>query len=125
MAQKLVLIVEDNQDNRVIYSALLEHHGYAVICAHDGVEGLECARRHKPDLVLMDLMMPVMDGWEATQHIRSEEELSGIPVVALTAHADVTERTWREAGFNAFLSKPIEPSRLVQELHPFLEKENP
>lgn len=121
MPQPLVLLVEDTEDNRVIYSALLEHHGFAVICAHDGAEGVECARRHKPDLILMDLMMPVMDGWEATRRIRGDDELADVPVVALTAHGGVSERRWREAGFNGFLSKPIAPSRLFRELRPFLE----
>lgn len=121
MLPKLVLIVEDNDDNRVIYSALLEHHGLNVICARDGREGVEQAKRCKPDLILMDIMMPVMDGWEATRRIRQDEATSSLPVVALSACGQVDAGRARETGFSAWLSKPIEPSRLLREIRGFLE----
>ena len=107
---KTILIVEDNEDNRLIYSQYLTHAGYRVLEAGNGAEGLDTARRERPDIILMDISMPVMDGLTATRHLKADPELKAIPVVALTAHAMATdEQLAREAGCDAYVSKPVMP----------------
>ena len=107
---KTILIVEDNEDNRLIYSQYLTHAGYRVLEAGNGAEGLDTARREHPDIILMDISMPVMDGLTATRHLKADPDLKAIPVVALTAHAMATdEQLAREAGCDAYVSKPVMP----------------
>ena len=107
---KTILIVEDNEDNRLIYSQYLTPAGDRVVEAANGAEGLEAARREHPDIILMDISMPVMDGLTATRHIKADPALEGIPVVALTAHAMATdEQLARDAGCDAYVSKPVMP----------------
>jgi two-component system cell cycle response regulator DivK len=113
--QRLILLVEDNEDNRLVYRSVLQHYAYAVLEAVNGEDGVAQAVQHRPDLVLMDLSMPIMDGWEATRQIRANEGTSDTPVLALTAH-DVPEQEWRAAGFSGCLTKPCEPRRLVEEI---------
>ena len=112
-----LLLVEDNEDNRIIYSTVLRHLGYQVIEAQDGVEAVELARTTQPDLILMDISIPRMDGWEATRILRGDSRTSAIPIVALTAHAlaDDRERA-AEVGFSSYLAKPIEPRVVVAEV---------
>jgi two-component system, cell cycle response regulator DivK len=112
-----LLLVEDNEDNRIIYSTVLRHLGYRVIEAQDGVEAVALARSARPDLILMDISIPLMDGWEATRILRGDPRTSAIPIVALTAHAlaDDRERA-AEVGFSAYLAKPIEPRVVVAEV---------
>jgi CheY-like chemotaxis protein len=112
-----LLLVEDNEDNRIIYSTVLRHLGYRVIEAQDGVEAVELARSTQPDLILMDISIPRMDGWEATRILRGDPRTSAIPIVALTAHAlaDDRERA-NEVGFSSYLAKPIEPRVVVAEV---------
>jgi CheY-like chemotaxis protein len=112
-----LLLVEDNEDNRIIYSTVLRHLGYRVIEAQDGVEAVELARTAQPDLILMDISIPRMDGWEATRILRGDSRTSAIPIVALTAHAlaDDRERA-AEVGFSSYLAKPIEPRVVVAEV---------
>ena len=120
-AAKTVLLVEDNEDNRIIYRMILEHHGYEVIEAHDGQAGIEMARSGGPDLILMDISLPVMDGWEATRVLKAEEPTSAIPIVALTAHAlrsDEAKAT--ELGFDAFIRKPAEPKLVLEIVQQFV-----
>jgi CheY-like chemotaxis protein len=114
--QKL-LLVEDNEDNRVIYSTVLRHLGYEVVEAQDGVQAVELALSELPDLILMDISIPRMDGWEATRLLRSDPKTREIPIVALTAHAlaDDRERA-NEVGFSSYLAKPIEPKVVVAEV---------
>ena len=114
--QKL-LLVEDNEDNRVIYSTVLRHLGYEVVEAQDGVQAVDLARSELPDLILMDISIPRMDGWEATRVLRSDPKTREIPIVALTAHAlaDDRERA-SEVGFSSYLAKPIEPKVVVAEV---------
>lgn len=119
--QPLILLVDDNEDNRVIFTSLLTHYSYAVLEAVNGKDGLNLARRHRPDLVLMDLTMPIMDGWEAVRCIRETPDISEVPVVVLTAH-DVREDTWREAGFTGMLGKPCDPRRLLDTVRDFLPR---
>lgn len=114
---KVILLVEDNLHNRRIFSGILRHYGYDVREAVNGVEAVEMAMSLKPDLILMDLSLPVMDGWEATKRIKATKELARIPVIALTAHAMAgDEERAREAGCDGYLSKPISPTKVVEEV---------
>jgi CheY-like chemotaxis protein len=112
-----LLLVEDNEDNRTIYATVLRHLGYQVIEAQDGVQAVALARSERPDLILMDISIPGMDGWEATRVLRGDPLTRAIPIVALTAHAlsDDRERA-AEVGFNSYLAKPIEPRAVVAEV---------
>jgi CheY-like chemotaxis protein len=112
-----LLLVEDNEDNRTIYCTLLRHLGYQVIEAQDGVQAVQLARSEHPDLILMDISIPEMDGWEATRILRGDPATRDIPIVALTAHAleDDRERA-AEVGFSSYLAKPIEPRAVVAEV---------
>src|SRR5688572_17743123 len=84
---KTVLLVEDNEDNRIVYSTILRHFGYSVTEALNGEEGIAKARAEKPDLILMDISIPIIDGWEATQVLKHDPSTRDIPIIALTAHA--------------------------------------
>jgi CheY-like chemotaxis protein len=119
--RKTILLVEDNEDNLVVYRTILEHVGYAVIEARDGEEGVSRAREHLPDLILMDISIPKLDGWEATQRLKSEDGTRGIPIIALTAHALEEDRQKAvQAGCDGYLAKPVEPRRVVQEVERFV-----
>lgn len=119
--EKTVLLVEDNEDNQEIYRIILTHHGFLVLQAWDGERGVQMARRHAPDLILMDLTMPVIDGLEATRLLKADPATAGIPIIALTAHAETEDRTAaEEAGCVSFLSKPVEPGRVAVEVRRIL-----
>ncbi len=114
---KTILIVEDNEDNRLIYSQYLTHAGFRVLEATNGLEGVEVTRRERPDIVLMDISMPVMDGLTATRHIKADGELSAIPVIALTAHAMASDEAMaRDAGCDGYISKPVMPKDVRAEV---------
>jgi CheY-like chemotaxis protein len=116
-----LLLVEDNEDNRIIYSTVLRHLGYTVVEAEDGAQAISLARSVKPDLILMDISIPEVDGWEATRILRRDPETSAIPIIALTAHALADDRVRAtEVGFNAYLAKPIEPRAVVAEVRRWL-----
>jgi len=89
---KTVLLVEDNEDNRIVYSTILRHFGYSVTEALNGEEGIAKARSEHPDLILMDISIPVIDGWEATQVLKHDPQTREIPIIALTAHALASDR---------------------------------
>jgi CheY-like chemotaxis protein len=109
-----ILIVEDNEMNRDMLSRRLQRRGYDILIATDGAEGLAAARERKPDLVLMDMSLPVIDGWEATRQLKSEDPTRGIPIIALTAHAMSGDRQRAvDAGCDDFDTKPIELERLL------------
>lgn len=117
MAEKVVLLVEDNEDNRTVYRTILEHFGYRVIEARNGEEGIQLARSERPDLILMDISIPVIDGWEVTRILKSDPETATIPIVALTAHALASDRLKaQEVGCDGYLAKPCEPRRVVAEV---------
>ena len=119
--KKTVLLVEDNEDNLVVYRTILEHVGFAVIEARDGEEGVSRARSESPDIILMDISIPKMDGWEATERLKADDATSGIPIVALTAHALEEDRARAmTAGCDGYLAKPVEPRRVVQEVEKFI-----
>ncbi len=112
-----VLLVEDNEDNRIIYSTVLRHLGYEVVEALDGLRAIELARTVKPDIILMDISIPEMDGWEATRILRQDPITKEIPIVALTAHALADDRERATAlGFTSYLAKPVEPRAVVAEV---------
>jgi len=114
---KTILIVEDNEDNRLIYSQYLTHGGFRVLEATNGAEGIEVARRELPDIILMDISMPVMDGLTATRLIKADPDLLRIPIVALTAHAMASdEQMAREAGCDGYISKPVMPKDVRAEV---------
>ena len=110
-----LLLVEDNEMNRDMLSRRLTKRGHDVAIAVDGHEGLEMARSESPDLILMDMSLPVIDGWEATRRIKADPDLQSIPIVALTAHAMADDREKAlEAGCDAYETKPVElPSLLA------------
>jgi len=103
-----VLLVEDNYDNFEMVRFLLERADYTVVGARNGREAVTAAHEHKPDVILMDLSLPEMDGWEAAREIKSDPEIAGIPLIALTAHTLPGDRQKAmEAGFDNYISKPI------------------
>ncbi len=120
-AEKTVLLVEDNEDNLVVYRTILEHVGFRVIEARDGEEGVASARSNRPDIILMDISIPKIDGWEATQRLKADDATAAIPIIALTAHALDEDRTKAvRAGCDGYLAKPVEPRRVVQEVEKFI-----
>ena len=111
MNKPRVLVVEDNIDNFELVRFLLERAGYQVFSAANGVEGVDAAKREQPDLILMDLSMPEMDGWNATSHLKADEQTRHIPVLALTAHTLPGDRKRAiDAGCDGYISKPLNVS---------------
>jgi CheY-like chemotaxis protein len=118
-----ILLVEDNEMNRDMLSRRLERKGYSVALAIDGAEGLRQARADRPDLILMDMSLPVIDGWEATRQLKADQTTKDIPVIALTAHAMASdEQKAREAGCDDFDTKPIELPRLLTKMEALLQR---
>ena len=116
-----ILIVEDNELNRDMLSRRLQRRGYEVVLAIDGEDGLDVARASAPDLVLMDMSLPVVDGWEATRRLKADAALRHIPVIALTAHAMANDREKAmEAGCDDYDTKPIELPRLLAKMEALL-----
>ena len=121
MAKKKILVVDDTEWNRDLLVQLLEDD-YEVLQAVDGAEGVNKAEREKPDLILMDLGMPVMDGWEATRKIKANAELKHIPIIAVTSHAMVGDEIQaREAGCDDYLPKPIDENELMIKIRKLLQ----
>jgi len=118
-----ILLVEDNELNRDMLSRRLTRRGYEVIVAEDGAAGLAAARCQQPDLILMDMSLPVLDGWEATRQLKADEATRLIPVVALTAHAMAgDEERALSAGCDAYETKPVELGRLLLKVESLLVK---
>jgi CheY-like chemotaxis protein len=118
-----ILLVEDNEMNRDMLSRRLERRGYQVAVAVDGGQGVEMARSEAPDLILMDMSLPVLDGWEATRQLKAAQETRDIPIIALTAHALVGDREKAiEAGCDDYDSKPIELPRLLEKIEALLPR---
>jgi two-component system cell cycle response regulator DivK len=108
MTELRVLLVEDNEDNQDMMKFLLERAGYVVLTANTGREALVTARREKPDIILMDLSMPEMDGWTAAKEMKKDPELVNIPLIAVTAHTLPGDRRKAiDSGFESYISKPI------------------
>jgi two-component system, cell cycle response regulator DivK len=118
---KRILLVEDNEMNRDMLSRRLERRGFEVVIALDGASGLEAARTAAPDLILMDMSLPVMDGWEATRRMKGDPSLAHIPVIALTAHAMAEDRDRAlDSGCDDYDTKPIELTRLLLKIDALL-----
>jgi CheY-like chemotaxis protein len=118
-----ILLVEDNEMNRDMLSRRLQRKGHEVLIAVDGIQGVELAQTQIPDLILMDMSLPVLDGWQATQQLKAAPETSGIPIIALTAHAMAGDREkCLEVGCDDYDTKPIEFSRLLGKIQALLEK---
>ena len=116
-----ILYVEDNEDNVFMLSRRLARHGYEVIVARDGQQGVEMARSESPALILMDLSLPVLDGWQATRDLKSMEDTRAIPIIALSAHALEGERKKAlDAGCDEFETKPVELPRLLEKMKALL-----
>ena len=116
-----ILLVEDNEMNRDMLSRRLVRSGYDVLVAEDGARGVAMATSERPDLILMDMSLPVIDGWEATRQIKATPELRKIPVIALTAHAMAADRDKAlEAGCDDYDTKPIELQRLLGKIKTLL-----
>ena len=121
-----ILVVEDNEVNQRILVRRLERRGFEVLLASDGKEGVDVARRELPDLVLMDMSLPVLDGWEATKQIKAGEATARIPVIALTAHAMVGDREQAlDAGCDDYDVKPVDIDRLVSKIEAQLARVTP
>lgn len=118
-----VLVVDDYDDAREMYSEYLEFIGYEVRTARDGQEALEVARESLPDIILMDLSLPVMSGWEATRHLKEDARTRDIPVMALTGHVLPTHSEQAlEAGCDAFIAKPALPDTVAEKIRALLKK---
>jgi two-component system, cell cycle response regulator DivK len=118
---KRILIIEDQDDNRTIMRDLLNTAGYSLIEAVDGEEGVKLAQSERPDLILMDIQLPILDGYEATRRIRASVELKSIPIIAVTSYAlsgdDVKARA---AGCDSYVAKPFSPRELLAKVREFL-----
>jgi CheY-like chemotaxis protein len=118
-----ILLVEDNEMNRDMLGRRLQRRGHEVLIAVDGAEGVAMAQADAPDLILMDMILPVMDGWEATRRLKSASDTRSIPVIALTAHAMSGDREKAiEAGCDDYDTKPVEFDRLLAKIEALLSK---
>jgi CheY-like chemotaxis protein len=116
-----ILIVEDNEMNRDMLSRRLERKGFQVVMAEDGSKGVDMSKSENPDLILMDLSLPVMDGWEATSTIKADNNTKEIPIIVLTAHAMAGDREKAlEAGADEYDTKPIDFKRLLGKIKDFI-----
>ena len=121
--EKVILIVEDDGKNLKLFRDLLQVSGYTTLEATDGKQGVELAREKKPDLILMDIQMPVMDGLEATKLLKNDDVTKDIPIVALTAYAmQGDEEKMRKAGFDGYISKPIDVKGFLKKISEIISK---
>ncbi len=122
MANETILVVEDSALNRKLVEAVLRPHGYRLLIAVDGAEGIEIATREKPDLILMDLQLPKISGHDATRTLKSQPETAHIPIVALTAHAMEEERERAmETGCDGYITKPIDTRAFPGQVREYLD----
>jgi two-component system, cell cycle response regulator DivK len=122
-AMTKVLLVEDNEMNRDMLSRRLTRRGFQVVCAVDGQQGVDLTRSEKPDIILMDMSLPVMDGWEATRRIKSDGATHNVPVIALTSHAMSGDREKAiEAGCDDYDTKPVDLDRLLEMIEHLVRK---
>jgi two-component system cell cycle response regulator DivK len=120
---KRVLVIEDQEDNRTILRDLLSSAGFAVLEARDGVEGVAAAARERPDLILMDIQMPEMDGYEATRRIKADPATAAIPVIAVTSYAlSGDEDKAKAAGCDGYVTKPFSPRALLATVRTWIER---
>ncbi|HET7550827.1 MAG TPA: response regulator [Gemmatimonadaceae bacterium] len=120
-----ILLVEDDEMNRDSLTRLLRRRGYELLVAHDGADGVAMGNSEMPDLILMDMSLPVLDGWEATRRLKAAPETQDIPIIALTAHAMSADRDRAlAAGCDDYDSKPIELARLLPKIEALLSRES-
>jgi two-component system cell cycle response regulator DivK len=120
---KRVLLVEDNPHNRKIFSGMLTHSGFEVVEAEDGHQAIAEMAKQLPDIVLMDLSIPGIDGWEVTRRFKADARTKAVPIIALTAHAmRGDEERARAAGCDHYLAKPVSPKKVVEEVRKLLPK---
>lgn len=116
-----ILIIEDNEQNRYLATFLLEKRGYKVTSAFDGARGIECAKELRPDMILLDIQLPGMDGYAVAKTLRTLDSLKDTPIIAVTSYAMVGDREKSlEAGCNGYIEKPINPETFVNEIATFL-----
>jgi CheY-like chemotaxis protein len=121
-----ILLVEDNEMNRDMLSRRLERKGYSISIAVDGQQGVDMAAADPPALILMDMSLPVLDGWEATRRLRADDRTKNIPIIALTAHAmHGDEQKARDAGCDDYDTKPVELPRLLEKMEALLKRAQP
>jgi two-component system, cell cycle response regulator DivK len=117
-----ILIVEDNEMNRDMLSRRLERRGFTIVIAVDGAAGVEMARTEAPDLILMDMSLPIIDGWEASRRVKADPVTARIPIIALTAHAMLSDRDKAlQAGCNDYDTKPVDLPRLLGKIDALLK----
>ncbi|WP_298003735.1 MULTISPECIES: response regulator [Anaerolinea] len=118
-----ILVIEDNPDNLELVRFLLEQAGFQVISAVDGLEGLEKARTQRPDLILLDMSLPELDGWHLAKQLKDAEQTASIPIIALTAHTLPGDRRRAlEAGCDGFISKPLNVARFASQIEEYLNR---
>ncbi len=116
-----VLVIEDNEQNIYLITFLLEHHGYDVIQARNGLTAIEIAAKTNPDLILLDIQLPEMDGYAVARRLRSESAFADVPIIAVTSYAMVGDREKSiEAGCTGYIEKPIDPDTFIPELEKYL-----
>lgn len=118
--EKVVLLVEDNLDNRIIYSTILRHHGFKVVDAVTGEEALQKVAGERPDIILLDISIPGIDGWRVAERLKASPETREVPIIAVTAHALAEhEERARDVGCDGYLAKPVSPMRVLEEVRRF------
>lgn len=118
-----ILLIEDNEMNRDVFARRLKRRGYKVLVAVDGAQGIAIAKAEHPDLILMDMRLPMLDGWEATRQLKALAETGDIPIIALTAHAIAGDREKAlEAGCDDYEAKPVDFPRLLDKIQSYLGK---
>lgn len=121
-----ILLVEDNEDTRRVYSVMLEHAGFAVIEAANGSDAVRCALDSAPDLILMDMNLPMLDGWEAARQIKADARASAAPLLAFSALVDSIADLRRDAAlFDGFIAKPVSPAELVRRVAAYVDLVDP
>ncbi len=122
MERTTILVVDDNERNRYLVSFILEKNGFGVVTANDGSDGVETAREERVDLIIMDIKMPRMDGYEATSRIKELEGYQSVPIIALTSYAMAGDKKKAvAAGCDGYIAKPINPETFMDEIRKFLE----
>lgn len=122
MERKKILVVDDNEKNRYLISFILEKNGLEVVTATDGMDGVEAAKRHRVDLIIMDIKMPKMDGYEATRMIKKLEGYQSVPIIALTSYAMAEDKKKAlAAGCDGYIAKPINPETFMDEIRKYME----
>jgi two-component system cell cycle response regulator DivK len=121
MKATTILLIEDNEQNRYLAAFLLERHGHQVVCAADGPRGIQIAEQSQPNLILLDIQLPLMDGYAVARALRERPALRGTPIIAVTSYAMVGDREkCLAAGCNGYIEKPINPETFVSEIEKFL-----